>query len=147
MLSVKIFFSKTQDKQIESAIKAAEENTSGEIRVHIENYCKGEPLQSATKVFHKLKMHKTELRNGVLFYFAVKDKKFAVAGDEGIHKNVPEGFWDIVRDKMQEQFKQGKFTEGLCIGIEMTGNELKKFFPYSTSDKNELSNEVTFGNK
>lgn len=89
-------------------------------------------------------MHKTELRNGIMFYLAVKDKKFAVIGDEGINKNVPAGFWDLVRDKMQEQFKQEKFTEGLCEGIKMTGIELKKYFPLSSSDKNELSNEVTF---
>jgi len=143
----KNFFSSEQVKQIESAIKSAEENTSGEIRIHIENHCKGEALESALRVFHKLGMHKTKLRNGILFYLVVKDRKFAVAGDEGIHKNVPAGFWDLVRDKMQEKFKQEKFTEGLCEGIKMTGTELKKYFPYSTTDKDELSNEVTFGAK
>ena len=147
MPSAKNFFSAEQIKQIESAIKSAEENSSGEICVHIENKCKADPIACATKIFHKLKMHKTELRNGVMLYVAVRDKKFAVIGDEGIHKNVPEGFWDTVRDKMGEKFKQEKFTEGLCEGIEMTGKELKKYFPRSASDKNELSNEVTFGSK
>ena len=147
MHSAKTFFSAEQIKQIESAIESAENNSSGEICVHIENKCKGNPVEHATKYFHKLKMHKTELRNGVLFFLAVQDKKFAVIGDEGIHKNVPEGFWDLVRDKMLEQFKQGKFTEGLCAGIEMTGIELKKYFPHLATDKNELSNEVTFGTK
>ncbi len=147
MFSSKNFFSAEQVKAIESAIKSAEENTSGEIRVHIESRCKGDELLYATKTFLKLQMHKTELRNGILFYLATKDKKFAVVGDEGIHKNVPEGFWDLVRDKMLAQFKQEKFTEGLCEGIAMTGKELKKYFPLSASDKNELSNEVTIGNK
>ena len=146
MHSAKNFFSPEQKKQIESAIQSAEENSSGEICVHIDNKCKEDAVECATKVFHKLKMHKTELRNGVLFYLAVFDKKFAVIGDEGIHKNVPEGFWDLVRDKMLEQFKQEKFTEGLCLGIEMTGVELKKYFPHLANDKNELSNEVTFDN-
>ena len=134
-----------QVNAIEAAIKSAEENTSGEIRVHIENRCKEEPLLCATKKFHQLKMHKTDLRNAVLFYVAVIDKKFAVVGDSGIHKHVPEGFWDTVRDKMLEKFKQEKFSEGLCEGIAMTGIELKNFFPHSHADKNELSNEVTFG--
>jgi uncharacterized membrane protein len=147
MSSVKDFFSAEQVKQIESAIKAAEENTSGEIRVHLEKRCKGDELLCATKVFHKLDMHKTELRNGILFYLAVKDQKFAVIGDEGIHKHVPPGFWDKVRDKMLDHFKQEKFTEGICEGISMTGHELKKYFPFAASDKNELSNEVTFGGK
>jgi uncharacterized membrane protein len=146
MPSAKNFFSAEQLKQIESAIKSAEENSSGEICVHIENKCKADAVECATRIFHKLKMHKTELRNGVMFFLAVLDKKFAVIGDEGIHKNVPEGFWDLVRDKMGEQFKQEKFTEGLCQAIEMTGKELKKYFPHSASDKNELSNEVTFDN-
>jgi uncharacterized membrane protein len=147
MPSAKNFFSAEQIKQIESAIQSAETGTSGEICVHVENRCKADPIECATKIFHKLGMHKTELRNGVMLYVAVRDKKFAVIGDLGIHKNVPEGFWDTVRDKMLEQFKQEKFTEGLCIGIEMTGMELKKYFPYSTSDINELSNEVTFGKR
>ena len=147
MFPSKSFFSAEQVKAIESTIKSAEQNSSGEIRVHIENHCNVEPLFRATKVFHKLKMHKTDLHNGVLFYLATKDKKFAIVGDAGIHKNVPEGFWDLVRDKMLTQFKQEKFTEGLCEGIAMAGQELKKYFPHSSSDKNELSNEVTFGKK
>ncbi|HEY4800319.1 MAG TPA: TPM domain-containing protein [Bacteroidia bacterium] len=146
MPSAKNFFSGEQVKQIERAIHSAEENSSGEIRVHIENRCKGEPLACATKVFHKLEMHKTGLRNAVLFYLAVQDKKFAIVGDEGIHKNVPEGFWDLLRDKMMELFRKGEFTEGLCHGIKMAGLELKKYFPHQADDKNELSDEVTFSN-
>lgn len=146
MPSARNFFSSEQTKAIESAIKSAEENTSGEIRVHIENRCKGEAMDCALGIFHKHGMHKTLLRNAVLFYVAVKDKKFAVVGDEGIHKNVPEGFWNLVRDKMLEKFKEEKFSEGLCHGIEMTGKELKKYFPHFASDKNELSDEITFDN-
>lgn len=145
MPSSKNFFSAEQVKQIEFSIQSAERNTSGEIRVHIENRCKADAVERATRIFHKLGMHKTELRNGVMFYLAVRDKKFAVIGDEGIHKHVLAGFWDLVRDRMLEQFEQKKFTEGLCEGIAMTGIELKKYFPLSMSDKNELSNEVTFG--
>ncbi len=146
MPSAKDLFSDSQILQIESSIKDAELNTSGEIRIHIENYCKGEVVLCAQKIFGKLGMHKTQLRNSVLFYVAVKDKKFAVIGDEAIDKQVPAGFWDLVRDKMQEIFLQGNFTEGLCEGIAMTGVELKKYFPISADDKNELSNEVNFGN-
>ena len=144
MPSAKDFFSAEQIKSIGSALKVAEDNSSGEIRVHIENRCKAEPLECATKVFAKLKMHKTESRNGILFYLAVRDKKFAIVGDAGIHKQVPEGFWDLVRDKMLGSFKNEKFSEGLCEGIAMTGKELKKYFSLLASDKNELSNDVTF---
>lgn len=143
----KSFFSSEQVKRIESAIQSAEQNTSGEIRVHIENHCRGDAVECAQKVFHKLGMDKTHLRNGIMFYLAIKDKRFSVIGDEGIHKYVSAGFWDLVRDKMQEQFKHNKFTEGLCEGIAMTGTELKKYFPLSSSDTNELSNDVTFGER
>ena len=143
----KSFFSSEQVKQIESAIQSAEQNTSGEIRVHIENHCQEDAVECAQKVFHKLGMDKTDLRNGVLFYLAVKDKKFSVIGDEGIHKHVSAGFWELVRDKMEEQFKDDKFAEGLCEGVRMTGAELKKYFPLSASDANELSNDVTFGKR
>src|SRR4051812_3982344 len=109
MSSAKNFFTTDQIRQIESAVKSAEENTSGEIRVHIENRCKGDAVECATKIFHKLGMDKTELHNGVMFYLAIKDHKFAVIGDAGIHKHVPAGFWDTVRDKVLEHFKQEKF--------------------------------------
>ena len=147
MPSVKDFFTAEQVKQVESAIRAAEESTSGEIRVHLEKGCLSDPVPCAAAMFKKLKMHKTKLGNGILFYLAVQDRKFAVIGDAGIHKCVPAGFWDLVRDKMLVLFKEEKFTEGLCEGITMTGIELKKYFPLSASDKNELSNEVTFGEK
>jgi uncharacterized membrane protein len=147
MASAKSFFTEEQVKQIETAIHEAEKNTSGEIRVHIENRCKDDALVCATKIFHKIEMHKTDLRNAILFYLAIKDKKFAVVGDEGIHKHVPENFWHSVRDKVLEKFKQEKFTEGLCEGIAISGTVLKKYFPYSDADKNELSDEITFGKK
>lgn len=148
MPSSRNFFSDSQVQAIESAIRSAEQNTSGEIRVHIEDHCKGgDPVVCAQYFFHKLGMDKTDLHNGVMFYLAVKDHKFSVIGDAGINTHVPPGFWDLVRDKMQGQFRHHQFTEGLCEGIAMTGIELKKYFPLSASDKDELSNEVTFGDK
>lgn len=147
MSSVKTFFSKDQIKQIEDCIKSAEENTSGEIRVHIEDYCKQDPSDRAKRIFEKLRMTKTELHNGVLFYLAVRDRKFAVVGDVGIHKNVPENFWNMVRDRVLEKFREEKYIDGLMYGITIAGTELKKYFSVSSADKNELSNEVTFGKK
>ena len=143
----KSFFSDEQLKQVEAAIHSAEKNTSGEIRVHIEDRCKAEPLKCAAEIFHKLGMDKTDLRNGVLIFVALKDRQFVVVGDEGINKHVPPGFWDQLRDKTLEKFKEGKFPEGLCEGIDMAGHELKKYFPGNTSDKNELSNQVTSGDQ
>ena len=88
------FFTKEEQDQILAAIKEAEKETSGEIRIHIETTCPGDVLDRAAWIFKKLGMDKTAERNGVLFYLAVKDRKFAIIGDAGINAKVPEGFWD-----------------------------------------------------
>jgi uncharacterized membrane protein len=139
------FFTEKQKNEIVQAIKMAEHETSGEIRVHIELNCKGEVLDRAAMIFAKLKMHKTDLRNGVLFYLAVEDKKFAVIGDVGINNSVPQGFWDSVKELLKENFVSGRFTEGLVAGIHLAGEKLKSNFPYQADDINELPDEISFG--
>ena len=92
-MSARNFFTSEQQKSIQQSIANAELNTSGEIRVHIDDKCKGDVLDAAANMFHKMKIDKTELRNGVLFYLAVSDHKFAILGDKGINEKVPENFW------------------------------------------------------
>lgn len=138
------FFSKEQQGAIQQAIAAAEKNTSGEIRVHIDDKCKEDVIFQAAMKFKELKMDETKLKNGVLFYLAVSDQLFAIIGDKGINEKVEPGFWDNIKETMLIDFKQGLFTEGLCKGIEMAGNKLKSHFPLETDDTNELSDEVTF---
>lgn len=141
------FFSKEEKEQITRAILDAELNTSGEIRVHIEGNCMGDALDRAAYLFEKLAMHKTEQRNGVLFYLAVKDHKFAILGDAGINKVTPENFWDNIKEIMASLFREKMFTEGIIQGINMAGEQLKVHFPYREDDVNELDNEISFGNK
>ncbi len=147
MTTARNFFSREKKHQIKEAILQAELDTSGEIRVHIENQCKEDVMDRTARIFEKLKMHKTDLRNGVLFYLAIKDRKFAILGDKGINKEVPDDFWDDIKEKMTSLFAEGKFAEGLATGIDMTGKQLKKHFPYQTDDINELSDEISFGGK
>jgi uncharacterized membrane protein len=144
-MTAKDFFSEEQKQRIRKAIEEAENNTSGEIRVHMENTCKGEALDAAADIFKSLKMHETALRNGVLIYLAVKDHKFAILGDKGINEKVPADFWESTRDAMLTEFKAGRFTEGLCTGILQAGEKLKTHFPRNSDDVNELSDDVTFG--
>jgi len=144
-MSAKNFFSSEQQKSIQKSIANAELNTSGEIRVHIDDKCKGDVLDAAADRFHSLKMDKTELRNGVLFYLAVSDHKFAILGDKGINEKVPSDFWDTIKETMLAHFKKQEFTEGLCKGIEMAGEKLKVNFPLQSNDTNELSNDMSFG--
>ena len=97
--------------------------------------------------FGKLNMHKTELRNGVLFYLAVKDHKFAILGDAGINAVTADDFWDHIKEKMQGSFSEGAFAAGLQEGILTAGQVLKEHFPYKDGDVNELSDEISFGGK
>ena len=144
-MSVQKYFTEENKLQITNAIRVAETNTSGEIRVHIEKYCKGDVLDQAAYVFEKLQMHKTELRNGVLFYLAVEDHKFAILGDAGINQKVPEDFWECTKEVVIEKLKEGKYSEGLADGIIKAGEQLKEHFPYQSDDVNELSDEISFG--
>jgi uncharacterized membrane protein len=144
-MGVQTFLSKEQQEAIMQAIVDAENDTSGEIRVHMESYCKVDVLDRAAHLFKKLKMHKTDLRNGVLIYLAVKDHKFAILGDAGINAKVPEGFWDEIKTVMATNFIKDDFVTGLTLGIHMIGEKLKAFFPIMEDDKNELSNEISFG--
>jgi uncharacterized membrane protein len=145
-MSARNFFSNDQQQSIVDAIAAAELNTSGEIRVHIDDKCKEDVLFQAAMKFKELKMDETKLKNGVLFYLAVSDQLFAIIGDKGINEKVEPGFWDNIKETMLTYFKQGLFTEGLCTGIGMAGEKLKSHFPLGADDTDELSNEVTFNN-
>ncbi|GMQ31486.1 TPM domain-containing protein [Algoriphagus confluentis] len=139
-------FSQEDRQMIIGAIQAAEMQTSGEIQVHIENHCKDDVLDRAAEVFETLKMYQTQERNGVLFYLAVVDHKFAILGDAGINSRVEPDFWEKSKDLMAQHFRQGQFTQGLIAGIEQAGLQLSKHFPYNPdTDKNELSDDISFG--
>jgi len=138
------FFTKEQQNQILAAVTEAEKATSGEIRVHIETHCPEDVLDRAAWIFKKLKMDQTAERNGVLFYLATEDRKFAIIGDAGINSKVPADFWDNIKILLERNFRESKFTDGLSEGIMMAGQQLKIHFPYKSDDKNELSNEISF---
>ena len=138
------FFTREQQAQIRAAIKEAEQDTSGEIRVHIETSFSGDVLDRAAWIFKKIGMHKTESRNGVLFYLAVANKKFAVIGDWGINRKVPGDFWDETKKIIEKHFREEKYSDGLAEGILMIGQQLKEHFPHQKDDINELPNEISY---
>ena len=139
-------FTKEQKEAMVAAIQQAEKDTSGEIRVHIENRSKIKVLDRAADVFAELKMHKTALRNGVLIYVALLDHQLAILGDAGINSKVPAGFWDSIKTNMIEKFKQGLITEGICEAVLAAGEQLKSYFPYQDDDVNELPDDISFSN-
>jgi uncharacterized membrane protein len=145
MSKVEDFLSKEEEQEIVAAIRIAEKNTSGEIRVHIEKTTSLDAYDRALEVFQNLKMDETELQNGVLFYFAVEDKTFVICGDKGINDIVTNTFWDSTRDIMVMNFKEGKFKQGIIDGILKAGEKLKEHFPWQEGNINELSDEISKG--
>jgi uncharacterized membrane protein len=143
----KEFFTEEEKQQLVDAIQKAEQETSGEVRIFVESKCRYvDALDRAQEIFFMLKMNETEQRNGTLIYVAVKDKQAAVFGDEGIHQKVGEQYWKDVVTKMLLQFRNQKLADGICQGIHELGQALKLYFPYNSStDKNELPDEIVFG--
>ena len=145
MSKVEDFLTKEDEQAIVEAIRMAEKNTSGEIRVHIEKTTSMDAYDRAMEVFHELKMDETELQNGVLIYLAVEDHNFVICGDKGINDVVQDDFWNCTRDIMVAEFKKGNFKQGLIDGITRAGEQLQKYFPWQEGDTNELSNEISRG--
>ncbi len=140
----KPLLSAADEARVVEAIREAERNTSGEIRVHLIAKMKGEMLSVAALAFKKLDMHKTAARNGVLICVSMRDRQFAILGDAGIHEKVGAGFWDEVRDEMQEQFRKGDITQALISGISRAGQKLKEHFPFQDGDRNELHDKPSY---
>jgi uncharacterized membrane protein len=144
----KKFFTEREQEEIMAAITAAENRTSGEIRLHVEGKCPtDEPLEHAQTMFLQLEMDKTASRNGVLIYLATASRRFAILGDEGIDQVVPDNFWEDVKNVMATQFQEGRFCEGMVEGVARVGEKLREFFPWQSDDVNELTDEISFGKK
>jgi len=145
MSKVEAFLSKEEEAEVVEAIRLAEKNTSGEIRVHIEKETSIAAYDRAVEVFNLLKMDNTRDRNGVIIYVAVKSKQFAIYGDKGINEKVADDFWNCTKDIMEADFKNGNNCRALVDGIHNAGEQLKKHFPYQSDDSDELTNEISKG--
>ena len=138
------FFKPEEEERIISAIQSAEKNTSGEIRVHLEDNSKGDIMEEAIQTFARLNMDKTEARNGVLIFLAPERKRFAIIGDEGINRLVPDNFWEEEKKVMMQHFRAQQFCEGICKAIQLVGDRLKTHFPYQKGDINELPDDISY---
>jgi uncharacterized membrane protein len=127
------------------AVARAEAGTSGEIRVHLDPRCAGDPMARAVEVFERLGMTRTAARNGVLLYLAVEDRKLAVIGDAGIHARVPADYWPRLTESLLGHLRAGRPGEGLVAAVREVGETLRRHFPRAGDDRNELSDEVNLG--
>ena len=132
------------ERRILEAIGRAERHSSGEIRVHLHQGGGEDVYQRAVETFERLEMHKTRLRNGILIYVDTRRRRFAVIGDEGIHRKVGQDFWEQIRDILAEHFRQGQYTDGIVRAIDAIGLALAEHYPYSDDNINELPDEISF---
>jgi len=141
------FFTDDENHLIVKAIRHAEEQTSGEVRVYVESKCRFmDAIDRAAELFYKLKMDKTEQRNAAIVYVAVKDRQLAVFGDEGIHQKVGDAYWNEVVAEMLSHFNKDNYAQGIAECVIRIGSALKQHFPYNKdTDKNELPDEIVFG--
>ena len=145
MASAKNFLSDAEKDAIVSAIRTAEATTSGEIRVRLDDRCDEDVLDRAVKVFHHLRMDKTVFRNGVLIYIAVRDKQFAIIGDDAINKKVDDDFWKNVSHQLHTDFKNEQPQQGILKAIETIGKTLSTYFPdIDKLDRNELPDDISY---
>lgn len=140
------WFTQSEHAAIIEAIRASEKRTSGEIRVFVESRCSYvDSVDRAVEVFFGLKMEKTEDRNGVLLYIAMKDHQLAVFGDKGIHEKVGTDFWNKEVSQMLSSFSRENYAEGIVKIITDIGDALVTHFPYENEDRNELPDDIVFG--
>jgi uncharacterized membrane protein len=140
----KTFLTAEETQQLDSAVRQAEKQTSGEIKVVLTRHCWADLRAKAAQVFKKHGLDKTERRNCAMIMMVLANREFLIYGDEGIHEKVGQDFWDDVRDTMLDKFKEGEFGEGLCVGVQRIGEKLAQFFPYRADDKDEISDDVAF---
>jgi len=143
MVKQQEFIATLDQPRITEAIGAAERETSGEIRVHIQpKAIGGDARYVAERTFERLGMTKTALRNGVLLFIASEENNFVILGDKGIDEKVPPGFWDEIAAMLTIRFKNGEFTQGIVEAITAAGHQLKTYFPLADDDVNELSDDI-----
>jgi len=141
-------FSDADLEAIAATVAAAERETSGEIRVHLERRLPrgvpaGDALARAVEIFVHLGMHATAERNAVLIYLAVDDHSLAIAGDAGVHARVGDDYWRGIRDAMIERLRRGEPREAVVHAVAEVGAVLRRHFPRRPDDRNELSDEVS----
>lgn len=143
----KPIFSDEQTQKLVNAIREAELQTSGEVRVYVERHCKYvDAIDRAGKVFDALEMDKTDLHNGVLFYVATVDRQIAIYADKGIHEATGRAFWNETLENAINIIKKEDIISGLCNAIQQVGAALHNYFPYNKdTDKNELPDDIVFG--
>ena len=138
-------FDRASEDRIVQAIQEAEAGTSAEIKVHVDKWCKTDPLFKAGNIFKHLGLHQTKGRNAVLVYLALKEHKFAIIGDIKANELLTDGYWDSLSQRMSQRISSENVAAAICDVVASLGKDLAKVFPPSQTDKNELSDDISYG--
>lgn len=144
-LTAEELLTEAEQVRVRDAVRAAERRTSGEIRVHLDDMIVDNVLDHAAYVFGELDMQRTRDRNGVLIYVSVAQRRAAVIGDAGINARLPHGYWNDVLNAVLDRFREGRYADGLCEGVTLLGEKLREHFPHERDDRNELSDDISYG--
>jgi uncharacterized membrane protein len=145
-MRTKTFLDQLDHDRIVRAIKEAEAKTSGQIRIYIQRgELDGDAFDYAQRKFRALGMEQTRERNAVLIFVAPRARKFAVIGDEGVHKKCGDDFWRELVDRMRGHFQDEHFTDALVEAIEAAAQLLARHFPKTGPSPNELPDEIVEG--
>lgn len=125
----KEFKERLHHENLVTAIREAEEKTSGEIRVIVSRKHVEAPVTEAQKEFMRLGMGNSPQHNGVLIFVAPRAHKFAVIGDQAVHEKCGDVFWRELAEAMTGYFRKSEFTEGIIHGVKKAGELLAEHFP------------------
>jgi uncharacterized membrane protein len=128
--------------KVVSAIRAAEKQTSGQIRVFVSRQRHPDTMKSAQRAFARLKMARTGKRNGVLIFLSPETQALAIVGDVAVHKKCGDNFWHGVVEAMETHLRHGEFTAAIVDAIQKVGAVLGEHFPRQPGDRNELPDEI-----
>lgn len=144
---IKKYLSKEELDSITNHIAEIERFTSGEIRICFKKNTawaerKLTSREMAVKEFHKLGMHNTKDKTGVLLYILFADRKFEVVADKGINDKISNEKWETIKNHLISEFKKGKYKAGIIKALDEIKEVLMNEFPRKDDDTNELSNDI-----
>ena len=135
--------------RIEAEIDASERLHSGEIRVAVEGalepseIARGKaPRERALEVFAALGVWDTEANNGVLIYVLLADRDVEIVADRGFNGRVAAAEWRAVCDRIEREFRAGRFAGGMIAGVGEVGRIIGAHYPQRPGqrDEDELPN-------
>ena len=145
---VRRYFPPAALKNIEAVIQASEQRHAGEIRFAVESAMDWRSLlgresgrERGIEVFSELRIWDTEQNCGVLVFLLLADRDVEIVADRGINSHVESGEWQRICARMEEDFREDRFEEGVITGIREIGALLERHFPIGENDANELSNQ------